>query len=60
MSEAAPVVVEVGLGERAYDILIGPGLLARAGAEIGQRLPGRRAAVVTDDNVAAADRKSVV
>ena len=54
MSEAAPVVVEVGLGERAYDILIGPGLLARAGAEIGQRLPGRRAAVITDDNVAAA------
>ena len=54
MSEAAPVVVEVGLGERTYDILIGPGLLSRAGTEIGSRLPGRRAAVVTDDNVAAA------
>ncbi|MER9688129.1 MULTISPECIES: 3-dehydroquinate synthase [unclassified Mesorhizobium] len=52
MSE--PVTVEVGLGERAYDILIGPGLLARAGAEISRRLPGTRAAVVTDDNVAAA------
>ncbi|MGX5840265.1 3-dehydroquinate synthase [Mesorhizobium sp. ArgA1] len=52
MSE--PVIVEVGLGERAYDILIGPGLLRRAGAEISRRLPGTRAAVVTDDNVAAA------
>ncbi|TRC97936.1 3-dehydroquinate synthase [Mesorhizobium sp. WSM4303] len=52
MSE--PVIVEVGLGERAYDILIGPGLLTRAGAEISRRLPGTRAAVVTDDNVAAA------
>ncbi|WP_354193200.1 3-dehydroquinate synthase [Aquamicrobium terrae] len=46
------VRVEVGLGERAYDILIGPGLVARAGAEIGRRLPGIRAAIVTDENVA--------
>src|SRR5690242_6291651 len=45
--------VEVGLGERAYDILIGPGLAGRAGAEIAARLPGIRAAVVTDANVAA-------
>lgn len=48
------VSVEVGLGERAYDILIGPGLLSRAGAEISRRLPGTRAAVVTDENVASA------
>ncbi|UDL88134.1 3-dehydroquinate synthase [Mesorhizobium sp. PAMC28654] len=54
MSEVAPVVVEVGLGDRAYDILIGSGLLSRAGSEIARRLPGTRAAVVTDDNVAAA------
>ncbi|MCT7377383.1 3-dehydroquinate synthase [Chelativorans salis] len=47
------VTVSVGLGERAYDILIGAGLLARAGAEIAARLPGARAAVVTDENVAA-------
>lgn len=45
------VKVEVGLGERAYDILIGPGLVGRAGAEIGRRLPGVRAAIVTDENV---------
>lgn len=54
MSADATVCVEVGLGERAYDILIGPGLLSRAGAEISRRLPGTRAAVVTDENVASA------
>lgn len=47
------VKVEVGLGERAYDILIGPGLIARAGEEISRRLPGVRVAIVTDENVAA-------
>jgi 3-dehydroquinate synthase len=52
MSE--PVKVEVGLGARAYDILIGPGLLERAGEAIAARLPGARVAVVTDENVAAA------
>jgi 3-dehydroquinate synthase len=48
-----PVKVEVGLGDRAYDILIGPGLIADAGARISERLPGVRAAIVTDENVAA-------
>ena len=46
--------VRVGLGARAYDILIGPGLMDTAGAEIAARLPGIRAAIVTDTNVAAA------
>ena len=46
--------VNVGLGERAYDILIGDGLIGRAGSEIAARLPGIRVAVVTDENVAAA------
>ena len=46
------VTVPVGLGERGYDILIGSGLIARAGAEIATRLPGIRAAIVTDRNVA--------
>ena len=45
--------VRVGLGDRGYDILIGAGLLASAGAEIAARLPGVRAAIVADDNVAA-------
>ncbi|MBZ9793653.1 3-dehydroquinate synthase [Rhizobium sp. 3T7] len=44
--------VHVPLGERAYDILIGPGLIARAGAEIAARLKGRKAAVITDAHVA--------
>jgi 3-dehydroquinate synthase len=48
-----PVKVEVGLGDRAYDILIGSGLVERAGDEIARRLPGVRAAVVTDSNVGA-------
>ena len=68
MSGFEGVTVEVGLGDRAYDILIGPGLLSRAGEQISNRLPGIRAAIVTDENVAAAhlsalvarDRKSVV
>ncbi|WP_173934859.1 3-dehydroquinate synthase [Chelativorans sp. Marseille-P2723] len=49
-----PVTVQVGLGERSYDILIGEGVLASAGAEIARRLPGTRVAVITDTNVAAA------
>jgi len=44
--------VGVGLGDRSYDILIGPGLIAGAGAEIASRRPGARAAIVTDANVA--------
>lgn len=51
-SVATEKKVHVPLGERAYDILIGPGLIARAGAEITSRLKGRKAAVITDANVA--------
>ena len=32
--------VSVGLGARSYEILIGHGLLDRAGAELARRLPG--------------------
>ena len=45
--------VRVELGARAYDVRIGPGLLARAGAEIAPILRRKRVAVVTDDTVAA-------
>ncbi len=44
--------VEVTLGERSYQILIGDGLLARAGEEIARIAPGARTAIVTDENVA--------
>jgi len=48
----APVKIPVELGARSYDILIGRGLMARAGIEISARLPGVRAAIVTDETVA--------
>lgn len=44
--------VRVELGDRAYDILIGPGLIAAAGREIASRLKGRKIAVITDAHVA--------
>ncbi|ACP26471.1 3-dehydroquinate synthase [Sinorhizobium fredii NGR234] len=44
--------VRVNLGDRSYDILIGPGLIAAAGGEIASRLKGRRMAVISDENVA--------
>lgn len=51
--EISERLVHVPLGERSYDILIGPGLMARAGGEITSRIKGRRAAIVTDENVGA-------
>jgi len=48
------VTVPVSLGERSYEILIGKGLVARAGEEVAKRLPGIRVAIVTDENVAKA------
>jgi 3-dehydroquinate synthase len=47
------VRVPVALGERSYDILIGAGLVARAGSLIRGVLPKSRVAVVTDETVAA-------
>ncbi len=44
--------VHVDLGARAYDVLIGPGLIAQAGAHIHRLFGRRRAAIVTDATVA--------
>ena len=44
--------VEVPLGARAYSILIGPGVIDEAGAEIAEIAPGAKCAIVTDANVA--------
>jgi 3-dehydroquinate synthase len=52
--------VRVDLGDRSYDILIGPGLIARAGAEIAARRPKVRCAVITDSNVAAVHLDALV
>ena len=45
--------VPVALGDRSYDVRIGPGLIARAGNEIAPLLPRPRVAVLTDERVAA-------
>ena len=42
----------VALGERAYDIVVGPGLIAAAGREMLPLMRRRQAIVVTDENVA--------
>ncbi len=45
--------VAVELGERSYEVRIGPGLLARAGEEIAPLLRRQRVAIVTEETVAA-------
>ncbi|MBF9033823.1 3-dehydroquinate synthase [Rhodobacterales bacterium HKCCE2091] len=50
MSEAE--VVHVPLGDRAYDVRIGPGLVARAGDEIAPLLSRPKAWIVTEERVA--------
>jgi len=47
-----PARMKVRLAERSYDILVGEGLLARAGALLAPVLPARRVVVVTDSSVA--------
>jgi len=47
-----PIVVEVALGNRAYEIVIGRGLLASLGKGIQALRPGARTVVVTDATVA--------
>src|SRR3954470_23272107 len=46
------VTVDVALGDRAYDIVIGRDVLPSLGARIAALRPGARTAVVTDRNVA--------
>jgi len=43
--------VPVGLGARAYDVVIGPGLLAEAGRRIAPLARRKRLAVVSDETV---------
>ncbi|RLQ88640.1 3-dehydroquinate synthase [Notoacmeibacter ruber] len=45
--------VEVSLGAKSYEILIGSGLLQDAGPRIAERLPGARCAILTDETVAS-------
>lgn len=47
-----PITVNVALGTRAYDIVIGRSVLASLGTRAAALKPGARAAIVTDDVVA--------
>src|SRR6201991_870640 len=52
LKNSDPITVDVALGERAYDIVIGRGVLAQLGARVAKLRPGARAAIVTDEYVA--------
>ncbi len=46
-------VIPVALGDRSYDVVVGGGLLGRAGALIEARFGRSRVVIVSDENVAA-------
>ncbi|MEA2985161.1 MAG: 3-dehydroquinate synthase [Alphaproteobacteria bacterium] len=52
LRSAEPVTVNVPLGERAYDIVIGRGILSSLGKQLAALRPNVRAAIVTDSAVA--------
>ena len=47
-----PILVPVALGARAYEIIIGRGLLANLGQAIKALRPGARTVIITDETVA--------
>jgi 3-dehydroquinate synthase len=53
LKHSDPITVEVALGDRAYDIVIGRDVLQSLGRRVATLRPGARAAVVTDRNVAS-------
>src|SRR4051794_39461767 len=52
LKSSDPITLNVALGERAYDIVIGRGVLAQLGSRVAALRPGARAAIVTDEYVA--------
>jgi 3-dehydroquinate synthase len=54
-----PTTVNVGLGDRAYDIVIGRGVAGSLTARIAALKPGARLAIVTDENVAHAHLENI-
>lgn len=58
-SETSVETVHVGLGDRAYDIHIGQGLLGRAGELIRTISDRKRMMIVTEENVAALHLKTL-
>jgi len=52
LRQIEPIQVPVALGARAYDIVIGRGLIASLGERIKALRPGARVAIVSDETVA--------
>ncbi len=52
MPQSGAALVDVSLGARGYDIVIGRGVLAELGPRIAALRPGARTAIVTDKTVA--------
>jgi 3-dehydroquinate synthase len=52
LKHSADITVDVALGDRAYDIVIGRGVLASLGTRVAALRPGVRTAIVTDRTVA--------
>jgi 3-dehydroquinate synthase len=52
LRSSEPIIVPVALAERAYEIVIGRGVLSTLGARIKALRPGAKVAIVTDENVA--------
>jgi 3-dehydroquinate synthase len=53
LKHSSPIQVEVALGERTYDIVIGRDVLSSLGGRIKALRPGARTAIVTDRTVAS-------
>ena len=51
--QVPPQRLEVALAQARYEVVIGSGLVARAGALLAPVLPQKRAVIVTDETVAA-------
>ncbi len=51
LSTTKKTIVHIGLGDRAYDIEIGHGLLQTAGEKLKTMFPGARFGIITDENV---------
>jgi 3-dehydroquinate synthase len=52
LKHSDPITVDVALGARAYDIVIGRDVLGSLGTRVAALRPGARTAIVTDRNVA--------
>jgi 3-dehydroquinate synthase len=52
LKHSDPITVDVALGDRAYDIIIGRDVLQSLGARVATLRPGARTAIVTDRTVA--------